>query len=62
VAASSEQVLFEAQDQILKRRVSLRVNFFEDPAIRTWFSGRQKRSAVSTPPGNPARVPMPASW
>jgi eukaryotic-like serine/threonine-protein kinase len=37
VAASPEQVLFEAYDQILKRRVSLRVNFYADPAIRAWF-------------------------
>ncbi|HEX5574468.1 MAG TPA: serine/threonine-protein kinase [Gemmatimonadales bacterium] len=37
VAVSAEQVLFEAYDQILKRRVSLRVNFYDDPAIRTWF-------------------------
>jgi serine/threonine-protein kinase len=37
VAVTTEQVLFEAYDQILKRRVSLRVNFYDDPAIRTWF-------------------------
>jgi eukaryotic-like serine/threonine-protein kinase len=37
VAASSEQVLFEAHDLILKRRVSLRVNFYSDPAVRAWF-------------------------
>ena len=37
VAATPEQVLFEAYDQILKRRVSLRVNFYEDPAVRAWF-------------------------
>ncbi|HEX6433610.1 MAG TPA: hypothetical protein VFZ87_05195, partial [Gemmatimonadales bacterium] len=37
VAATPEQVLFEAYDQILKRRVSLRVNFYDDPAIRAWF-------------------------
>jgi serine/threonine protein kinase len=37
VAASPDQVLFEAYDQILKRRVSLRVNFYSDPAIRAWF-------------------------
>jgi eukaryotic-like serine/threonine-protein kinase len=37
VAASPEQVLFEAQDEILKRRVSLRVNFYSDAAIRAWF-------------------------
>jgi serine/threonine protein kinase len=30
-------VLFEAQDEILKRRVSLRVNFYSDPAVRAWF-------------------------
>jgi serine/threonine protein kinase len=37
VAVTAEQVLFEAYDQILKRRVSLRVNFYDDPAIRAWF-------------------------
>ncbi|HZA98149.1 MAG TPA: serine/threonine-protein kinase, partial [Gemmatimonadales bacterium] len=37
VAATPEQVLFEAYDQILKRRISLRVNFYIDPAIRAWF-------------------------
>src|SRR5919206_17954 len=37
VAVTPEQVLFEAYDQILKRRVSLRVNFYADPAIRAWF-------------------------
>jgi eukaryotic-like serine/threonine-protein kinase len=37
VAASAEQVLFEAYDLILKRRISLRVNFYEDPAVRAWF-------------------------
>jgi serine/threonine protein kinase len=37
VAATTEQVLFEAQDQVLKRRVSLRVNFHSEAATRTWF-------------------------
>ncbi len=37
VAATSEQVLFEAHDQILKRRVSLRVNFYSEAATRAWF-------------------------
>ena len=32
-----EQVLFEAYDLILKRRVSLRVNFYLDHAVRAWF-------------------------
>lgn len=35
VAVSRDRVLFEAWDQILKRRVSLRVDF--DPATRPWF-------------------------
>ena len=30
VAASRERVLFRAEDLLLKRRVSLRVNFFSD--------------------------------
>jgi serine/threonine protein kinase len=37
VAATADQVLFEAQDQILKRRISLRVNFLTDEATRAWF-------------------------
>ncbi|HEY7634029.1 MAG TPA: serine/threonine-protein kinase [Gemmatimonadales bacterium] len=37
VAASAERVLFEAVDEILKRRVSLRINFYQDPTVRTWF-------------------------
>jgi eukaryotic-like serine/threonine-protein kinase len=34
---SVERVLFEAYDQILRRRVSLRVNFYSDEATRAWF-------------------------
>ncbi len=37
MAVSPERVLFEAQDLILRRRVSLRVNFFTDQPTRTWF-------------------------
>ena len=37
VAVSIERVLFEAQDLILRRRVSLRVNFYSDEATRAWF-------------------------
>jgi serine/threonine protein kinase len=37
VAATSDQVLLEAHDQILKRRVSLRVNFHSEDATRAWF-------------------------
>jgi eukaryotic-like serine/threonine-protein kinase len=37
VAVAPDQVLFEAYDLILKRRISLRVNFYADPAVRAWF-------------------------
>jgi serine/threonine-protein kinase len=37
VAASRERVLFRAEDLLLKRRVSLRVNFFSDHDVRAWF-------------------------
>jgi serine/threonine protein kinase len=37
MAASPERVLFLAHDPILKRRVSLRVNFWTDEATRGWF-------------------------
>ncbi len=37
VAASAERVLFLASDRVLKRRVSLRINFWSNPATRAWF-------------------------
>jgi serine/threonine-protein kinase len=37
VAASAERVLFVADDQVLKRRVSIRVNFHADDPTRAWF-------------------------
>ncbi|HEY8104689.1 MAG TPA: serine/threonine-protein kinase [Gemmatimonadales bacterium] len=37
VAASRERVLFLAVDRVLKRRVSLRVNFYSDDPTRAWF-------------------------
>jgi serine/threonine protein kinase len=37
VAANADRVLFEAHDETLKRRVSVRVNFFRDAASRAWF-------------------------
>lgn len=30
-------MLFEAVDEVLKRRVSLRINFYQDQTVRTWF-------------------------
>jgi serine/threonine-protein kinase len=37
VASNSDRVLFEALDVTLKRRVSVRVNFYRDDASRAWF-------------------------
>jgi serine/threonine-protein kinase len=37
VALSRERVLFLAYDQTLKRRVSLRIHFYPDDALRGWF-------------------------
>ena len=37
VAASEARILLEAFDESLKRRVSLRANFYTDEATRTWF-------------------------
>ena len=39
VAASAERVLFLATDRTLKRRVSLRINFWSNAATRAWFLG-----------------------
>jgi serine/threonine-protein kinase len=36
-ASNADRVLFEAYDETLKRRVSIRVNFFRDAAVRAWF-------------------------
>ena len=36
-ASNADRVLFEAYDETLKRRVSIRVNFFRDAAMRAWF-------------------------
>jgi serine/threonine-protein kinase len=37
VASSRERVLFQAWDLVLRRRVSLRVNFYPDSIVRAWF-------------------------
>ena len=36
-AANADRVLFEAYDETLNRRVSLRINFFRDQPSRAWF-------------------------
>ncbi|CAN5696915.1 hypothetical protein BH24GEM1_BH24GEM1_10610 [soil metagenome] len=37
VASSPERVLFEARDETLRRRVSVRVNFYVNDPVRAWF-------------------------
>ncbi len=37
VAVSAERILFRAQDLVLKRHVSVRVNLFSSDALRRWF-------------------------
>ena len=37
VAANASRVLFEAHDDTLKRRVSVRINFYTDAPTRDWF-------------------------
>ena len=39
VASSVERVLFLATDRLLKRRVSVRINFWSNSATRAWFLG-----------------------
>ena len=36
-ASNADRVLFEAYDETLKRRVSVRINFFRDATTRAWF-------------------------
>ena len=37
VAANAERVLFAAEDRMLSRRVSIRVNVYSSEVLRTWF-------------------------
>ena len=37
VASSADRVLFEAYDEMLKRRVGVRINFYRDESSRAWF-------------------------
>ncbi|HET9041444.1 MAG TPA: serine/threonine-protein kinase [Gemmatimonadales bacterium] len=36
-ASNADRVLFEANDETLKRRVSIRINFYRDEPSRAWF-------------------------
>jgi serine/threonine protein kinase len=37
VASNADRVLFEAHDEMLKRRVGVRINFYRDESSRAWF-------------------------
>jgi serine/threonine protein kinase len=37
VASNADRVLFEAHDEMLKRRVGVRINFHRDESTRAWF-------------------------
>ena len=51
VASSAERVLFEAQDEVLKRRVSVRINFYLDDAVRAWFMRESEALGQLDDPG-----------
>ena len=51
VASSAERVLFQAYDQVLKRRVSIRVNFYLDDAVRAWFMRESEALGQLDDPG-----------
>ena len=56
VAANADRVLFEAHDETLKRRVSVRVNFFRDQPSRAWFLREARGARPARPSGHPPRV------
>jgi serine/threonine protein kinase len=51
VASSAERVLFEARDEVLRRRVGVRVNFYFDDAVRTWFMRESEALGQLDDPG-----------
>lgn len=51
VASSAERVLFRANDELLKRPVSLRVNFYLDDAVRAWFMRESEALGQLDDPG-----------
>jgi serine/threonine protein kinase len=51
VASSAERVLFQAHDELLKRWVSLRVNFLLDDAVRAWFMRESEALGQLDDPG-----------
>ena len=50
-ASSAERVLFEARDEVLKRRIALRINFYPDDAVRAWFMRESEALGQLDDPG-----------
>jgi serine/threonine protein kinase len=51
VASSAERVLFEARDEVLKRPVGVRINFYGDAAVRAWFMRESEALGQLDDPG-----------
>ena len=51
VASNPERVLFQAHDQVLKRRVSVRVNFYHHEPVRAWFMRESEALGQLDDPG-----------
>ena len=51
VASAAERVLFRAQDELLRRPVSIRVNFYLDDAVRAWFRRESEALGQLDDPG-----------
>jgi serine/threonine protein kinase len=51
VAASAERALFEAHDEVLKRRVGVRLSFSPEDAVRAWFMRESEALGQLDDPG-----------
>lgn len=51
VASSAERVLFQGFDEVLKRRVGIRVNFYHHETVRAWFMRESEALGQLDDPG-----------
>ncbi|HWB40568.1 MAG TPA: hypothetical protein VG500_04880, partial [Gemmatimonadales bacterium] len=51
VASSAERVLFQGYDEVLKRPVSIRVNFYVHESVRAWFMRESEALGQLDDPG-----------
>jgi serine/threonine protein kinase len=51
VASSADRVLFQGSDEVLKRRVSIRVNFYGNEPVRAWFMRESEALGQLDDPG-----------